>query len=192
MEDSFKDLERSLSETILIFDNITKNFLASISFLKDNRGLEKKESLLRTDTTVLYYLLYTYKNKIFNLEKEEELKYAREHLKECNYFVGKPVVIEEFNDQLIEYINFLAYRIGLLERQIKSKYQILKQEMEKCEKVADVEEEVIMDINEVSKLIGLSKPCIYAYVQKDKIPFYKKYGKLYFIKSEIINWIKEK
>lgn len=46
-------------------------------------------------------------------------------------------------------------------------------------------------IEEIVKLTGYTKPTIYGYCQKNKIPHHKKNGRLFFFKSEIIDWIKE-
>ena len=46
-------------------------------------------------------------------------------------------------------------------------------------------------IEEIVKLTGYTKPTIYGYCQKNKIPHHKRNGRLFFFKSEIINWIKE-
>lgn len=48
----------------------------------------------------------------------------------------------------------------------------------------------ILDVNQISKFLGLSVPTIYGYTQSNKIPFNKKSRKLYFLKSEILQWIK--
>lgn len=47
-----------------------------------------------------------------------------------------------------------------------------------------------LNIKEVSKLTSLSKPTLYGYCQRNEIPYQKKGGRLYFFKSEIIDWIK--
>ncbi len=52
------------------------------------------------------------------------------------------------------------------------------------------EDEKFLTIEELSDLIGYKKTSIYGLVQKDKIPYHKK-GKLFFLKSEIITWLKE-
>ncbi|MCR8667896.1 helix-turn-helix domain-containing protein [Aestuariibaculum sp. M13] len=52
------------------------------------------------------------------------------------------------------------------------------------------ETESPIDIIKVSELTGLTKPTLYGYVQRNEIPFYKKGNRLYFFKSEIIDWIK--
>lgn len=44
-------------------------------------------------------------------------------------------------------------------------------------------------IDEIVKLTGYSKKTIYGYCQKNTIPHYKKNGRLFFFKSEIIDWI---
>ncbi len=51
--------------------------------------------------------------------------------------------------------------------------------------------EQILTIKECSKLLNLSVPTLYSYTQKNKIPFFKQGRKLMFLKSSIINWIKE-
>ncbi len=46
-------------------------------------------------------------------------------------------------------------------------------------------------IEEIEKLTGYTKNTIYGYCRENKIPHHKKNGRLFFFKSEIINWIKE-
>jgi|SRR5690554_2341355 len=48
-----------------------------------------------------------------------------------------------------------------------------------------------LSIDEVTDLIGKSKPTIYGYVSRNEIPHSKSGGRLYFFKSEIIEWIKQ-
>lgn len=48
-----------------------------------------------------------------------------------------------------------------------------------------------LSIDEAVKLTGYTKPTIYGYCQKNEIPFHKKNGRLFFFKSEIIDWIKQ-
>lgn len=45
-------------------------------------------------------------------------------------------------------------------------------------------------INEVVKLTGLTKSTIYGYAQRNEICYHKKFGRLYFFKSEINEMIK--
>ena len=42
----------------------------------------------------------------------------------------------------------------------------------------------------VIPITRLSKPTLYGYVQRNEIPYHKKGNRLYFFKSEIIDWIK--
>lgn len=51
------------------------------------------------------------------------------------------------------------------------------------------EEEEIMNVEQVSNLIGLSKATIYGLTHKRKLPYYKARKRLYFKKSEIVNWM---
>lgn len=47
-----------------------------------------------------------------------------------------------------------------------------------------------LNIKDVSELTGYTKPTIYGYCQRNEIPHNKKNGRLFFFKSEIIEWIK--
>lgn len=51
-------------------------------------------------------------------------------------------------------------------------------------------EDVFINIDETAKLIDLSKSSVYGLVHQNKIPFHKKGKRLYFLKSEILDWIK--
>ncbi|WP_434036806.1 helix-turn-helix domain-containing protein [Formosa sp. 4Alg 33] len=51
------------------------------------------------------------------------------------------------------------------------------------------EEEELKNIDEISLFTGYTKKTIYGYCQKKQIPHYKKNGRLFFFKSEIIDWI---
>ena len=45
------------------------------------------------------------------------------------------------------------------------------------------------DIDEVVRITGYKKKTIYLYCQNKTIPHYKKNGRLFFFKAEIIDWI---
>ncbi|TYC18037.1 helix-turn-helix domain-containing protein [Bizionia gelidisalsuginis] len=49
--------------------------------------------------------------------------------------------------------------------------------------------EELLGMNEASQLIKLTKPTLYGLVHRKKIPFCKKGKKLYFYKSELLEWI---
>lgn len=51
-------------------------------------------------------------------------------------------------------------------------------------------EDTFINIDETSKLIDLTKPTVYGLVHKNKIPYHKKGKRLYFLKSEILAWLK--
>lgn len=51
-------------------------------------------------------------------------------------------------------------------------------------------EDVFMSITDTSKLIDLTKPTVYGLVHQNKIPYHKKGKRLYFLKSEILAWLK--
>ena len=60
--------------------------------------------------------------------------------------------------------------------------------LNKAEHKNDIETPIQLD--EVTPITGLSKPTLYGYVQRNEIPYHKKGNRLYFFKSEIIDWIK--
>lgn len=51
--------------------------------------------------------------------------------------------------------------------------------------------EIILSVQQTADLIRLSVQTVYGYVSRNEIPYSKKGGRLYFLKSEIIEWIKE-
>ncbi|WP_299104313.1 helix-turn-helix domain-containing protein [uncultured Tenacibaculum sp.] len=50
--------------------------------------------------------------------------------------------------------------------------------------------EMPIQLDQVVPITGLTKPTLYGYVQRNEIPYHKKGNRLYFFKSEIIEWIK--
>ena len=48
-----------------------------------------------------------------------------------------------------------------------------------------------LNIDEVATLTGYTKPTLYSYCQKNIIPHNKKNGRLFFFRTDIINWIKQ-
>jgi excisionase family DNA binding protein len=54
---------------------------------------------------------------------------------------------------------------------------------------SSINDDQLLTIEELSKLISKTKGSIYGLVHKNMIPYHKK-GKLYFLKSEILDWIK--
>ena len=48
----------------------------------------------------------------------------------------------------------------------------------------------ILTIEETSKFLHVQKQTLYTYVSKGVIPNHKRAGRLYFLKDELINWIK--
>lgn len=49
----------------------------------------------------------------------------------------------------------------------------------------------MFDVEEAAKFCRLSKPTIYARVSKGEIPYNKKGKRLYFLESELMDWIKQ-
>ena len=52
-------------------------------------------------------------------------------------------------------------------------------------------EDEFFNIDELSKLIGLTKPTIYGHVHRNTIPFIKKGRMLRFSKNDILNWLQD-
>ena len=50
---------------------------------------------------------------------------------------------------------------------------------------------ILWTVDEVAKVLSLSKGTIYNKVSSGAIPYYKKGKKLYFLQEEILNWIME-
>ena len=70
----------------------------------------------------------------------------------------------------------------------KGQSEILALLSNKAEPQPEIETPIQLD--EVVPITGLTKPTLYGYVQRNKIPYHKKGNRLYFFKSEIIDWIK--
>jgi excisionase family DNA binding protein len=48
----------------------------------------------------------------------------------------------------------------------------------------------LLTIEETSEFLHVKKQTLYSYVSKGLIPHHKKAGRLYFLKNELIDWIK--
>lgn len=53
-----------------------------------------------------------------------------------------------------------------------------------------VEEDKLLTIKETSQLLSLTVPTVYGLVQRREIPVCKKGKRLYFSRTEVIDWIK--
>jgi excisionase family DNA binding protein len=60
--------------------------------------------------------------------------------------------------------------------------------LNKAELQPEIETPIKLD--EVVSITGLSKPTLYGYAQRNEIPYHKIGNRLYFFKTEIIDWIK--
>ena len=68
-------------------------------------------------------------------------------------------------------------------------FLIAKMLLKQARQEEAIQAEQYLTIEELGKLIGYKKTSIYGLVQKNKIPYHKK-GKLFFLKSEIMEWLK--
>ena len=55
---------------------------------------------------------------------------------------------------------------------------------------SDTVEKQFLNVDQVGVLLGKAKQTIYGLVNRNKIPYYKVSGKLYFVEKEILDWIK--
>lgn len=78
---------------------------------------------------------------------------------------------------------------------MENPFEIILEKLNNIEKAieklntASKSEEEFMNIEQVASFIGLSKTSVYGLTHKQKIPYFKASKRLYFKKSEIINWI---
>jgi len=47
-----------------------------------------------------------------------------------------------------------------------------------------------LNIDEAAEFLSLKKSTLYSKVCRRELPFYKQAGRLYFFRSELLNWIK--
>lgn len=87
---------------------------------------------------------------------------------------------QKFSSLLDGLIKVLAEQIT---ENIKNELQIQPQKV--------TQEEEFLNIDELSNLIGLTKPTIYGHVHRNTIPFIKKGKMLRFSKIDILNWLQD-
>lgn len=75
--------------------------------------------------------------------------------------------------------------VAELNQKVNSLFSTLKE----TQKVKPNEPEIPIKIDEASKLTGLAKITLHIKCSKGLIPHYKKSGRLYFYKSELLAWI---
>jgi len=83
-------------------------------------------------------------------------------------------------ENLPDAISEVLERVGRIEEYLKAGYKEPSQK-----------EDGLLTIMEAGKLICLSKNTIYKMVQKRLLPYCKRGKKLYFLKEELLKWIKE-
>ncbi|WP_291099357.1 MULTISPECIES: helix-turn-helix domain-containing protein [unclassified Flavobacterium] len=71
---------------------------------------------------------------------------------------------------------------------ILEKLNSIEKAIEKLNAVSNDEQE-FMNLEQVSSFIGLAKPSVYGLIHERKIPYFKTGKRLYFKKSDIVNWI---
>lgn len=78
--------------------------------------------------------------------------------------------------------------VAELKQRFNDLFEFLKR---KTEPQTEPQTELPIEIKEVSILIKKSVPTIYGYVHRNEIPHCKKGNRLYFFKSDIIEWLKD-
>lgn len=68
--------------------------------------------------------------------------------------------------------------------------EIKKIVREEIARSAHTESDEILNANEAADFLRLKRPTIYDLKARGKIPFKKIGGKIVFIKSELLNWVK--
>ena len=87
---------------------------------------------------------------------------------------------QKFSSLLDGLIKVLAEQIT---ENIKNELQIQPQKV--------TQEDEFLNIDELSNLIGLTKPTIYGHVHRNTVPFIKKGKMLRFSKIDILNWLQD-
>ena len=72
---------------------------------------------------------------------------------------------------------------------ILEKLEHIQNAISLIEKKSAADEQKFLNIDQVSDFIGLSKSSVYGLTHKRIIPHYKNGKRLYFNKSEIVDWI---
>jgi excisionase family DNA binding protein len=80
-------------------------------------------------------------------------------------------------DQMPSYLHYLSEKLGLIEERLNTPTP--KEGIE-----------APIDIEEAAQFIKKEVPTIYTLVQKRKIPSHRQGKKLYFFKTELVEWIK--
>ena len=87
-----------------------------------------------------------------------------------------------------KFSSLLDVLIKVLAEQITAN---IKNELQIQPPQKETPEDEFFNIDELSKLIGLTKPTIYGHVHRNTIPFIKKGRMLRFSKNDILNWLQD-
>jgi excisionase family DNA binding protein len=74
--------------------------------------------------------------------------------------------------------------------EIHNKLENIEQQLLKITNQSFDEEDALLTVKEAAKLLSLSVPTIYGLVSRSQLPCLKKGKRLYFLKQELLNWIK--
>ena len=69
--------------------------------------------------------------------------------------------------------------------------KVLQEDRERTNQPDPAHQSEIVFLEEAMQITGLAKPTIYAKTSRGEIPHYKRSRKLYFKRSELLQWIEE-
>ena len=100
-------------------------------------------------------------------------------------------------DTLPEAVAELLERVGQIEKLLTEKSPVKKTKKNKTSKPAKVKESRVenkdlLTVQEASKFLNISVNNLYSYVKNNKIPFKKEKRRVYFSKTELENWNKDR
>ena len=76
-----------------------------------------------------------------------------------------------------------------LEIKLERIERLLEKVLHKPTHVTPIHDDEIGDISLAQKITGLKKSTIYCHISKNKIPHFKKGGRVYFSKLKLIEWL---
>ncbi|MFN0291213.1 helix-turn-helix domain-containing protein [Pedobacter helvus] len=65
----------------------------------------------------------------------------------------------------------------------------IKSQLVNSHHVPNVNEPIYLKIDKAAEFLSMTKNALNLLVFKKKIPYLKKLGKIYFLKSELVNWL---
>ena len=86
--------------------------------------------------------------------------------------------------------NFLLSPIALTDLESAIYRQVKKVFSELTENQQSTGVNDLINVDEAAKLLSVARPTMYGYIYKNTIPYMKRRGRVYFSKSELVDWLK--